>query len=114
MGKLGRRMLRPYMAVPRSGPRGDGVLFRFKPAVQYYQSQSWFKVGPDVPLVLFAGRLELELPLLYPSIQGDTAVVRRKHALRWMVSFGTQHRYPSMRQVRDSDVAQVDLLRSVN
>src|SRR5579863_3352960 len=27
-----------------------------------------------------------------------------------MVSFGTQHRYPPLRQVRDSDVAQVELL----
>jgi len=31
-----------------------------------------------------------------------------------MVSFGTQHRYPPLRQVRDSDVAQVELLTPGN
>ena len=91
------------------------VLIPFKPRVQYYQSQSWLKVGSDVPLVLFGGWIELKLPLLYQECLGcDTAVVRRKHVRR-MVSLGTQHRYPPLRQVRDSDVAQVELLpRSVN
>jgi hypothetical protein len=55
------------MAVPRLGSHADGVLFRVKRAVQYYQSQSWREVGSDVPLVLFGGWIELELPLLHPE-----------------------------------------------
>ena len=73
------------------------------------------KVGSDVPLVLFPDCIKLKLPLLYPKHSGcDAAVVRRKHALRWLVSFGTQHRDSPLRQVRDSDVAQVDFLTPGN
>ena len=80
---------------------------------QYYQSEGWTKVRSDVPLVLFGGCLELKLPLLYPTHKGCDTTAAGESNVRRMVSFGTQHRYPSMRQVFRSVLAQAELLRGI-